>query len=47
MNYIRFNYSIDEINKIKKDIINTNEDFVSDMNTYSPNKLLELYLLKI
>ena len=44
MNYIRFNYSIDEINKIKKDIINTNEDFVSNMNTYSPNKLLESYL---
>ena len=47
MNYIRFNYSIDEINKIKKDIINTNEDFVSNMNTYSPNKLLELYLYSL
>jgi Zn-dependent oligopeptidase len=47
MNYIRFNYSIDEINKIKKDIINTNEDFVSKMNTYSPNKLLESYLYSL
>ena len=47
MNYIRFNYSIDEINKIKKDIINTNEDFVSNMNTYSPNKLLESYLYSL
>jgi Zn-dependent oligopeptidase len=44
MNYIRFNYSIEEINKIKKDIINTNEDFISKMNTYTPNKLLETYL---
>ena len=44
MNYIRFNYSIDEINKIKKDIINTNEDFISKMNTYTPNKLLDAYL---
>ena len=47
MNYIRFNYSIDKINKIKKDIINTNEDFVSNMNTYSPNKLLESYLYSL
>jgi Zn-dependent oligopeptidase len=47
MNYIRFNYSIDEINKIKKDIINTNEDFVNKMNTYSPNKLLESYLYSL
>ena len=47
MNYLRFNYSIDEINKIKKDIINTNEDFVSNMNTYSPNKLLESYLYSL
>ena len=38
---------IDEINKIKKDIINTNENFVSNMNTYSPNKLLESYLYSL
>jgi thimet oligopeptidase len=47
MNYIRFNYSIDEINKIKKDIINTNEDFVNNMNTYNPNKLLDIYLYSL
>jgi Zn-dependent oligopeptidase len=44
MNHIRFNYSIEEINKIKNDIINTNEDFISKMNTYTPNNLLETYL---
>jgi saccharolysin len=47
MNYIKFNYSIDEINKIKKDIINTNEEFVSKMNTYTSNKLLESYLYSL
>ena len=47
MNYIRFNYSIDEINKIKKDIINTNEEFISKINTYSPNKLLDSYLYSL
>jgi Zn-dependent oligopeptidase len=47
MNYIRFNYSIDEINKIKKDIINTNEEFVSKMNIYTSNKLLESYLYSL
>ena len=47
MNYIRFNYSIDEINKIKKDIINTNEEFINKINTYTPNKLLESYLYSL
>ena len=44
MNHIRFNYSIEEINNIKKDIINTNNEFINKMNTYNPNKLLESYL---